>query len=134
MRNEMTFLTTARALSFCVTFIPVVVVSANAHAQVPPGEGYKETPKERTVYQALIDRTGPDCPSLQDRLYAKRSRCIARFGLGAKTGRDFSESLCSNIDIRMRACGVPIPKLTKAPAPAELRAQERAQHGEAHKP
>jgi len=134
MRNEKISFTTARVLSFCASVVSAVIVSANTQAQVPPGEGYKETPRERLAYQALIDRTGPDCPSLQDRLYGKRSRCIARFGLGAKTGRDFSEPLCSNIDIQMRACGLPVPKLKKAPTPAELHAQEQARLNETHKP
>lgn len=124
----------AAVLATVVVTFGAMIVSSNASAQVYPGEGYQETFKDRAAYQALISRNGPDCPGLQERLYGKRYRCIARFGPGAKSTRDFSETLCSNIDLRMKACGLTVPKTPRGLTPAELREQDLARRGESHKP
>jgi len=116
-----------------VLSMSATVGSADASAQVYPGDGFKETPKERAAYQTLIDKSGPDCRGLQDRLYGRRYRCIARFGPAAKAARDYAEAACSNIDIRMRACGVPVPSRPKGLTAAELREQERARRSEGPK-
>lgn len=134
MTNRNASRATAVVASLAALLIPTTVVSTGASAQVFPGESSGETPRERAAYQALIDKNGPDCPGLQDRLYGARYRCIARFGPGAKASRDYSGPFCSNVDLRMKACGIAVPKMPKGLAPAELREQERARHSEAHRP
>ena len=134
MTNNSTPLPVAVFAAAALAFAAMMIASPNASAQVYPGDGYKETPKDRAAYQTLLTKNGPDCPGLQERLYGQRYRCIARFGPGAKPSRDFSETLCSNIDLRMKACGLTVPKTPRGLTPAELREQDLARRGESHKP
>jgi hypothetical protein len=128
-RSSITVSALCIVLQVAITLMPI-----GASAQVAPGQGYAESPKERAAYQSFIDRNGANCPGLHDRLYGRRYRCIARFSPGAKASQNYSETLCSNIDIRMKACGVPVPNTQTGLTPAELGEQEQARQREGHKP
>ena len=71
MTKDRTPLQAAVFATVAVTF-GAMIVPSNALAQVYPGEGYRETSKDRAAYQALLSKNGPDCPGLQERLYGQR--------------------------------------------------------------
>lgn len=124
----------ASSLPLAVALAAVLQLSLTASAQALPGQGYAESPNGRASYQAIVEKSGPNCPGLRESLYGTKSRCIARFSPGAKAPQDYSEASCTDIDLRMKACGVPIPKMSKGLTPAELREQDRARQIETRKP
>lgn len=124
----------ASSLPLTVALAAMLQLALAASAQALPGQGQAESADGRALYQAVAEQSGPNCPGLRESLYGPKSRCIARFSPGAQAPRDYSEAACSEIDLRMKACGVPIPKMPKGLTPAELREQDRARQIETRKP